>query len=146
MSLLWPGGFLLIALAGALGALIRYLIDVFISARQHAQPRRGAKIFPAGILVANTAAAFLVGATAAWALNHDVGLDLFSLSRLSDLVVVALILGVGGGLSTMSTFMLAVVSLWRSGARAMALSYLGATVSAGLCAGLAGILLGRLLP
>jgi fluoride ion exporter CrcB/FEX len=46
----------------------------------------------------------------------------------------------------MSTFIVAAVSLWRSGARAMAASYTGLTLGAGLAAGLLGGLLASLLP
>ncbi|MFL4476062.1 fluoride efflux transporter FluC [Paeniglutamicibacter sp. MACA_103] len=146
MSQLGPGGFLLIALAGAVGAVGRYLLDIHISAGQHRRAQSGARVFPLGILAANTAACFLVGAAATWAGDHGISWASGSLSGVPGLLVIALVLGIGGGLSTMSTFMVAVVSLWRSGARAMAATYLGLTFGAGLAACLLGGLLASLLP
>lgn len=146
MSSLGMGGFLMIALAGAIGALGRYVLDISVSGAQHRRAGSGGGIFPLGILAANTAACFLVGATASWANDHGVDLTAGSLSWAPGLLVVALILGIGGGLSTMSTFMVAAVSLWRSGNRAMALTYLGLTFGAGLAAGVFGGLAATLLP
>ncbi|WP_411732034.1 fluoride efflux transporter FluC [Paeniglutamicibacter sp.] len=145
MSQLGLGGFLVIALAGAVGALGRYLLDVYVSAGQHRRAQSGTRVFPLGILAANTVACFLVGAAAAWAGNHGIGWAAGSLSGVPGLLVLALVLGIGGGLSTMSTFVVAAVSLWRSGARAMAATYLGLTLGAGLAAGLLGGLLATLL-
>lgn len=146
MNPLGPGGFLAIALAGAIGALGRYLLDIAFSAGQHRRARAGTRIFPLGILAANTIACFLVGAAAAWAGNHGISWGAGSVSGVPGLLVLALVLGVGGGLSTMSTFMVATVSLWRSGSRAMAGSYLGLTLGAGLAAGFLGGLASTLLP
>jgi CrcB protein len=146
VSPLGPGGFLVIALAGAIGALGRYLLDIFISARQHRRAHSGSRIFPLGILAANTAACFLVGAATSWADSHGIGWAAGSLSGVPGLLVLALVLGIGGGLSTMSTFMVAAVSLWRSGARSMAATYLGLTIGAGIAAGMLGGLAGGVLP
>lgn len=146
MSALGLGGFLVIALAGAFGALGRYLLDVSISSRQHRRAPSGARIFPLGILAANTVACFLVGAAAAWAGNHAIDWAPGTLSGAPGLLVLTLVVGVGGGLSTMSTFMVAVVSLWRSGARAMAGAYLGLTLGTGMAAGIIGGLAAALLP
>ncbi|MBV1779602.1 CrcB family protein [Paeniglutamicibacter sp. ABSL32-1] len=146
MSQLGLGGFMVIALAGSLGALGRYLLDIRISAGQHRRAQSGARVFPLGILAANTAACFLVGAAAAWAGGHGIGWAADSLAGIPGLLVIALILGIGGGLSTMSTFVVAVVSLWRSGARAMAGNYLAVTLGAGLAAGFLGGLVAVLLP
>ena len=139
------GGFLVIALAGAIGALGRYLLDVYVSAGQHRRAHSGARVFPLGILAANSVACFLVGAAASWAGNHGIGWATDSLSGVPGLLVLALVLGIGGGLSTMSTFMVAAVSLWRSGARAMAATYLGLTLGVGVAAGLFGGLVATLL-
>ncbi|MCV9993894.1 CrcB family protein [Paeniglutamicibacter sp. ZC-3] len=146
MSSWGMGGFLVIALAGAIGALGRYVLDIAVSGAQHRRAGSGGGIFPLGILAANTAACFLVGAAASWANNHGVDWAAGSLSGVPGLLVMALILGIGGGLSTMSTFMVAAVSLWRSGNRAMAVTYLGLTFGAGLAAGVFGGLAATLLP
>ncbi len=146
MNVLGPAGFLLVALAGAFGALLRYLLDVALSAAQHRRAAPGTRIFPWGILLANALACLLVGAGAAWAAGHGIGWQPGGLDSVPGLLVLALVLGVGGGLSTMSTFMVAAVSLWRSGARAMAASYAGLTIGAGLAAGLLGGLLASLMP
>lgn len=145
MSALGLGGFLVIALAGAIGALGRYLMDISFSAGQHRRAHSGARIFPLGILAANTAACFLVGAAAAWAANHRISWATDDFSGIPGLLVLALVLGIGGGLSTMSTFMVAAVSLWRSGARAMAWAYLGLTLGTGVAAGVLGGLVASLL-
>lgn len=146
MTALGVGGFLLLALAGAFGAVLRYLLDFSLSAAQHRRANNASRIFPWGILLANTVASLLVGTTVAWAANHHLGLLPSSLGGIPALVALALVLGVGGGLSTMSTFVVAVVSLWRSGARAMSTSYAAITLGAGLGAALAGRLVGSLLP
>lgn len=146
MSPLGPAGFLAIALAGALGAVGRYLLDIAFSAGQHRRAQPGARIFPLGILAANTLACFVAGAAAAWAGNHGITWGAGPVSGIPGLLVLALVLGIGGGLSTMSTFMVATVSLWRSGSRAMAGSYLGLTLGAGLAAGFLGALASTLLP
>ena len=146
MNALGPAGFLLIALAGAFGALLRYLLDVALSAAQHLRAAPATRIFPLGILLANTLACLLVGAGAAWAAGHGISWHPSDLDSWPGLLLLSLVLGVGGGLSTMSTFIVAAVSLWRSGARAMAASYTGLTLGAGLAAGLLGGLLASLLP
>lgn len=135
------GVVLAVAVAGAFGAVLRYALDITFNAAAHRRAGSTAPAFPWGILAANTLACLLVGWVASWATARGISMDLATLQEGPALVVAVLIIGLGGGLSTMSTFIIGAVSLWRGRHRAKALSYIGLTIGAGLAAGNLGTLL-----
>ncbi|MDR6866506.1 CrcB protein [Microbacterium resistens] len=114
-----PLVFLLAALAGGLGAAVRYLVDLGVA-------RLVGSRFPWGVLVINVTGSFALG----WVTG-----------ALPD---AAFIVGAGflGGYTTFSTAMLDVVALWRDGARrASALNAIGMLLAA-VIAAVAGLALG----
>ncbi|MFF7291288.1 fluoride efflux transporter FluC [Microbacterium sp. NPDC008134] len=114
--------FLGAALAGGLGAVLRYLVDLGVA-------RFAGKRFPWGILLVNTSGTFALGLVTA-ALPEG-----------------AFVLGAGllGGYTTFSTAMLDTVALWRDGARrASAFNAIGMLLLGLLAAG-AGLALGAAL-
>ena len=87
-------GLVAVGLGGALGALIRHLLDVAL--------RRGAGIGPStGVLVANGAGSLVLGVIVGWSTGHT--LD----PEIRRLVVVGFL----GGLTTFSTLMVELVNL-----------------------------------
>lgn len=114
--------FLGAALAGGIGAALRYLVDVGIA---HLAGRR----FPWGILLVNLTGSFALGLITTALPDH------------------AFVLGAGllGGYTTFSTAMLDTVALWRDGERpASAFNAVGMLVL-GLLAAAAGLALGAAL-
>lgn len=110
------------ALAGGVGAVLRYVIDLAVA-------RVAGRRFPWGILVVNLSGSFALGLVTA-ALPSQ-----------------AFLLGAGllGGYTTFSTAMLDTVALWRDGERAAsAVNAIGMLVLGLLAAGL-GLALGSLL-
>ena len=83
---------LIVALMGGLGSSIRYLIGSWQT------------LFPWGILLANSAASLIAG---------------FAYGN--DLLVLALLTGFAGGLSTFSTFAAQTFELWANRSKALAL-------------------------
>lgn len=118
------GTLLLVGVAGALGTLLRYVVDTAVA-------RRLPGAFPAGILVVNLTAALLLGL----------------LTGLAASTTTTLVLGVGllGGYSTFSTWMLDVHRLAGDGARRLAVLNLVVPMTAGVLAVVAGRALGPLL-
>ncbi len=117
--------FVLIAVAGGLGAGGRYLVDAFIM-------RGRSEAFPLGILVVNVVGAFLLGLLTATAIGPTW----------------LLILGVGllGGFTTFSTVSVETVLLARRGRRDWAWGNLLITAGAAIVAAALGIALGGLFP
>ena len=118
---------LLVAAGGAIGALLREFLMLAVGT--------GPDGFPVDILVANVTASFLLGLAFA----------LHARAVLNDSVYVLLGTGVMGGLSTFSSFVLAVVQLAdasRAGATT-ALLYLVASLVLGFAAVMLGLRLGR---
>ncbi|KYJ97153.1 fluoride efflux transporter FluC [Microbacterium sp. CH1] len=114
--------FLVAALAGGVGAVLRYLVDLGVS-------RLAGRRFPWGILVVNLTGSFALGLVT---------------SALPD---AAFVLGAGllGGYTTFSTAMLDAVALWRDGERGAAVfDAVGMLVLGLLAAGL-GLALGAAL-
>lgn len=147
----------LLALAGTLGAMLRYLIDVFVTSGQQRRAERnhrtrntafsGARgqLFPWGILTANTLACLLMATAAGYAARiwHVPGTG--PSTGTLPVALVAFTVGFCGSLSTMSTFVVSLVAMLRSGQRTMAFVYAGASVAAGLSAGLLGLLVAGVL-
>lgn len=110
------------ALAGGLGAVLRYLVDLGVA-------RVAGRRFPWGILLVNLTGSLALG---------------FVTAALPD---AAFLLGAGllGGYTTFSTAMLDTVALWRDGERpASAFNAIGMLLLGLLAAGL-GLALGSLL-
>ncbi|AZH77417.1 hypothetical protein CSX12_02565 [Microbacterium sp. Y-01] len=114
--------FLGTALAGGVGAVLRYLVDLGIA-------RLAGRRFPWGILLVNLSGSFALGLVTA------------------ALPGAAVLLGAGllGGYTTFSTAMLDAVALWRDGERpAAAFDAVGMLLLGLLAAGL-GLALGSIL-
>ncbi|MCI1019907.1 CrcB family protein [Microbacterium sp. C5A9] len=114
--------FIAAALAGGVGAVLRYLVDLGVA-------KIAGRRFPWGILLVNLSGSFALGLVTA---------------ALPDQ---AFLLGAGllGGYTTFSTAMLDAVALWRDGARrAAAFDAIGMLLLGLLAAGL-GLALGSLL-
>lgn len=115
---------LLIGVGAAVGAPLRYLVDVMIG-------RLHDSVFPWGTLVVNAVGSFLAGLVLAVAIDGD----------LSDPVVDGLVVGFCGALTTYSTFSYETLRLAEGGARRLAL----ANVMSGVLAGLGAVTLGWML-
>ncbi len=108
----------LVALGGALGAVLRYLVDRAVRARVHS-------MFPGGILLVNVAGSLVLGLlTGLLAAPHWQAL-----------------IGVGlcGAMTTYSAFALDTVVLAESRERLLAMSYVVISLVAGLAAALIGL-------
>ena len=111
---------LLVVLGGMVGAPVRYLVDVRVSARLGSG-------FPFGTLVANAAACALLGLVAGFGLAAD------------SPAYVLLGTGVAGAMSTYSTFAFETVRLAEEGETGRAAGYSAASVVVGLAALLLGL-------
>jgi CrcB protein len=109
---------LLVALGGALGASVRYLVDRTVQARHDS-------VFPWGTFVVNVAGSLLLGLVA--------GLSGATYSLLGT--------GFCGALTTYSTFSYETLRLLEEGSRFYALTNVVATVLAGLGAMFLGLAL-----
>jgi CrcB protein len=89
---------LLLAVAGGLGAAIRFLVDSWVATRLRAT-------MPTGTVVVNVTGSFLLGMLTGWAMRHDGG------------GAVTTVLGTGflGGYTTFSTASVEAVRLARGG-------------------------------
>lgn len=144
-----------LAVAGSFGAVLRYLIDESVTGRQMRRDPSQKRHFPWGIFTANTLACFLLAAALGVAACTGVPLELDRLfgtpavpidaTYMASVLLLALTIGLCGSLSTMSTLMVSVVSLLRSGARILAISYLVLSMVAGLGAGILGFFASSLL-
>ena len=121
----WTG---LVGLAGAMGALARYLIGRLVA-------ERTASTFPWGTLCINVSGAFLIGLIA----------GLTTRKLLAPLAQTVLATGFLGGYTTFSTMSLECVQLIRGGSRRQSLLYLGGNVVPGLLAAALGLALGSAL-
>lgn len=145
----------LLAVAGSAGAVLRYLIDVTITGLQIRRIPGLKHLFPWGIFTANVLACFLMAAALGVAARTGLPLELSLLfdapsggiasTQMTSLLFLAITIGFCGSLSTMSTLMVSVVSLLRSGARTLAITYLGLSLLAGLSAGALGYYVSSLL-
>lgn len=118
--------FLLVAIGGAVGATLRYLLDRWV---QH----RHESVFPFGTLSANVLGSFVLGALT--------GLILATPAFVQTLFGV----GLCGALTTFSTFGYETMRLFSTRARLYAVSNVLVTVLAGFAAALTGIAFGTLV-
>lgn len=115
----------LVGMAGALGAVVRYVVGRFIAERAGAE-------FPFGTLVINLTGAFGIGLLFALAGRH----------LISAVVQVMLATGFLGGYTTFSTMSWEGVQLARGGSTALAMLYLAGSMMLGLLAVSGGLALG----
>ena len=115
-----------LAVAGAIGAPARYLVDAFVSHRTRAA-------FPWGTLVVNVTGCFLLGIIAGAAMYH----------AFPDTATVWLGTGFCGAYTTFSTFTFETTALLRDSRPLAALLYVGASVLLGLAASAIGYVIGR---
>ena len=120
----------LVGLGGFAGAVLRWLVDGWVSERNPTS-------FPFGTLVINLTGSFLLGALFAWVIERDV---------LPPDVRLPLMVGFLGAYTTFSTFMLESWRLVEEGAVGLAAANLAGSVVLGLVAVVAGLAVGRLLP
>ena len=113
---------LAVALASAVGAPARYLIDRFVATRN-----RG--VFPWGTLVINVTGAFVLGVLVGMGAHHG----------LSKQAVVVLGTGFCGAYTTFSTFSVETVRLVEERAFAKAVANVAVSLLAGLLAAAAGL-------
>lgn len=114
--------YLLIALGGAAGSVLRYLLGGAIQ-------RSTASGFPIGTMVVNVSGCFLIGILVRQFLNVQLSHDLRAL----------LIVGFCGGFTTFSTFSAETIALLDGGEYARAAAYVLLTVALCLLATLAGM-------
>ncbi|MBT2484488.1 MULTISPECIES: CrcB family protein [unclassified Microbacterium] len=117
-----PGLFLLAAVAGGLGAMLRYLADLGVA-------RLAGRRFPWGIMLVNISGSFALGLIT---------------TALPD---AAFLLGAGllGGYTTFSTAMLDTVALWRDDERRGAAFNAVGMLLLGLVAAAVGLLVGSVI-
>lgn len=115
---------LVVALAGAVGAPARYLIDTLVQ-------ERTSGVFPWGTLLVNGTGSLLLGLVTGLALYHGLG------------HVPKTLVGSGfcGSFTTFSTFSYETVRLLEDGARLEAVANLAASVGVGLAAAALGLAL-----
>lgn len=116
----WP----LVVLGAAVGAVLRYLLDVW------ANPA-GGRALPLGTLLANGTGTLLAGVVAG--------------AALPGAAAAAVGIGVAGSLTTYSTFSYEAFRLDAEGVRPLAVGYVLVTLAVGVAAVLAGTALGGLL-
>lgn len=114
--------FVAAALAGGVGAMLRYALDVGVA-------KIAGRRFPWGILVVNLSGSFALGLVT---------------TAMPDQLI---LLGAGllGGYTTFSTAMLDAVALWRDGERAASAAYAVGMLVLGLLAAALGLTLGTAL-
>ena len=114
--------FLLIALGGAVGSLLRYLVGGRV---QHLAPHG----FPIGTLFVNVAGCFLIG----------IFIRQFMNVQTHNYVRALLVVGFCGGFTTFSTFSMETIGLFEGGEYARAIGYVTLSVVLSLAATLAGM-------
>ena len=117
-----------VAVAGAIGAGVRYLLGRFIAERARSS-------FPFGTLLINSTGAFLIGLLFACA-NRKL---------IPSSLQLVLVTGFLGGYTTFSTMSWEGVQLLRGGNTRHGLQYLGGTLVFGLCAVALGFVAGRMI-
>lgn len=113
---------LLIAIGGAAGSVLRYLLGGMVQ-------RTASMGFPVGTLVVNITGSFLIGALS----QHFMNTQVHPLAR------AALITGVCGGYTTFSAFSLETVGLIEGGEMAKAAAYVVLSVVVSIVATFAGM-------
>jgi CrcB protein len=117
-----------IGIAGALGAVVRYVFGHFIAERSGAP-------FPSGTLLINITGAFLIALVFA----------LSAKKLLSPALQSMLATGFLGGYTTFSTMSWEGTQLARGGTNTRSLLYFGSTFVFGIGAGILGLVIGQLL-
>lgn len=114
--------FLLASVTGGIGAGLRYLVDVGITALTKGR-------FPWGIIIVNITGSFALGLVTA------------------SIPEAGFVIGAGllGGYTTFSTAMLDALALWRDGERPASVAHLFATWGGSVLAALAGLGVGSLI-
>ena len=120
----------LVGLGGFAGAVLRWLVDGWVS-------ERNPTAFPLGTLAINLTGSFVLGVLFAWVIERNV---------LPPDVRLPLMVGFLGAYTTFSTFMLESWRLIEEGAYALAAANLVGSVVLGLVAVVAGLAVGRLVP
>jgi fluoride exporter len=115
---------LLVALCGAVGAPLRYVIDTLVS-------RRSGSSFPFGTLTVNISGSFVLGIITGLVMYHGLG----PTTRL------AVGTGLIGAYTTFSTFSYETLALFEEGETSRAVGYLGVSLLAGGLAAAAGLAL-----
>ena len=115
----------LVGVAGAFGAVSRYLLGRFVAERVNAQ-------FPLGTLIINVTGAFLIGLLSALA-GHKV---------ISTSEQVILATGFLGGYTTFSTMSWEGIQLVRGGSTTNGMLYLSGSVALGLVCATLGLVVG----
>ncbi len=114
-----------VMVAGACGAVLRYLVD-------HAVQRRSRGALPVGTLVINVSGSFLLGLLTASALHHGVSTAWLTVAGT----------GLIGAYTTFSTFAFDTVRLAEGGRWRPALLNVAASIGLGLGAAALGLVLG----
>jgi CrcB protein len=114
-----------VGLAGACGAVVRYVFGRFVAERLSSQ-------FPLGTLLINVSGAFIIG----------VFFALVARKLMNPTLEIVLATGFLGGYTTFSTMSWEGVQLARGGSIVGSALYLGGNVCAGLIAAVLGILVG----
>lgn len=117
----------LVALGGAAGAAVRYVVDGWIA-------ERAATAFPLGTLVVNLSGSFALGLLFALAIERDV---------LPADVRGPVMIGFLGAYTTFSTLTLETWRLWEDGAVGLALANVVGSSLLGLVVVVAGLTIGR---
>jgi CrcB protein len=117
----------MIAIGGAAGAVVRYLVDGWVLDRTGAN-------FPFGTLVINLSGSFVLGLLAALAIDRSV---------LPADIRGPVMIGFLGAYTTFSTLMLESWRLLESGQNVAAVANLVGSVALGVVAVAAGLLIGR---
>jgi CrcB protein len=114
-----------VALAGAVGAVVRYLVDRSVQQRRYT-------VFPVGTLFVNVSGSFLAGLILGLVVYHGL------------VSSTAVVIGIGflGAYTTMSTFTYESVRLIESGAVLIGVANIVLSVVPGLAAAAAGLALG----
>jgi len=120
--------YLLIALGGAAGSLLRYLVGGAVQ-------RMSASGFPVGTMVVNVSGCFIIGVLVRQFLNMQLSPELRAL----------LIVGFCGGFTTFSTFSAETLGLIEGGEYGRAAGYVVLSVTLCLAATLAGMTTMRLV-
>ncbi len=118
----------LLVLAGAVGAVLRYEVE-------RAVRRRSRSDLPVGILLVNVSGSFALGLVVGLAEHLDI----------PSLVVTVVGTGLLGAYTTFSTFSVDTVALAERGRVGAAAANIGVSLVAGLAAAALGLVLGHLL-
>ena len=118
--------FLYVALGGAIGATLRFFIASAVMQRVQLCADHWCRNFPLGTLAVNLIGSFALGLLAAYIERRHEGQH--------EIIAAFFAVGLLGGLTTYSTFMLEIWQLWRQHNVFFALFYCGCSLILGLLA------------